>query len=125
MSTDPTQLRRTAQPTTTTRTATRPSESLPLPDRNSSGKDTTSSRFLKTQSIEAINRKNVLQSARYSSGGGNGHPRPSPPAVPSPHVPPPEVNLTQVVTVDVSQQAAAVPASLASLALRSGQRNKL
>ena len=101
----------------------------PLPDRNSSGEETTASRVLKAQSVEALNRKNVLQSARYSSGGGNGHldhlvaPPPSPPAVPPPHVPPPEVKLTQAVTVDVNQQSAAAPASLASPALRSGQRN--
>ena len=50
-------------------------------------------------------------------------PPPSPPAVPPPHVPPPEVKLTQAVTVDVNQQSAAAPASLASPALRSGQRN--
>lgn len=99
----------------------------PLPDRNSSGEEsslalaTAASRVLKAQSVEALNRKNVLQSARYSSGGGNGHlelaPPSSPPAVPPPSVP--DVKLT----VDVNQTVPASAGSLSSPALRTVQRN--
>ena len=61
----------------------------PLPERASSSSaedsNTTSAaatsalRVLKAQSVEALNRKNVLQSARFSSGGVGS-------AVPSPHL---------------------------------------
>ena len=92
----------------------------------------TASRARNPQSFETLNHKKVLQSALQSSGGGNGHldhlvaPPTSLPAVPSSHVPPLKVKVTQVVTVNVNQQTAAKPASLASPALRSGQRiNKL
>lgn len=102
----------------------------PLPDRNASEETTAlataASRVLKAQSVEALNRKNVLQSARYSSGGGVGGPHlelappPSPPAVPPPAVP---TTTTDVkLTVDINPQQVVIP-SLASPALRSGQRN--
>ena len=52
----------------------------PLPERASSAEDSaTSARVLKAQSVEALNRKNVLQSARFSSGIGS-----STAAIPSP-----------------------------------------
>ena len=95
----------------------------PLPERNQSNQvkmdeDTTTlataaSRVLKAQSVEALNRKNVLQSARYSSGGGSGNhldliPPTSliPPPVPPPAVPPivPEVAVKLSVDVTNNQQ---------------------
>lgn len=102
----------------------------PLPDRNQlnqmTDEDTTTAlaaaanRVLKAQSVEALNRKNVLQSARYSCGGGNLldltpalPPTVPPPAIPSPVVPIiPEVKLT----VDVNHQSPTP--SLASPATR-------
>ncbi|XP_057366372.1 mucin-2-like [Daphnia carinata] len=90
----------------------------PVPDRNRSNQmadeETTTalaaaaSRVLKAQSVEALNRKNVLQSARYSSGGGNlldltppSPPSVAPPALPSPVTTVPDIKLT----VDVNQQS--------------------
>lgn len=103
----------------------------PLPDRNASEETTAlataASRVLKAQSVEALNRKNVLQSARYSSGGGVGGPHlelappSSPPAVPPPAVPT-TITTDVKLTVDINPQQVVIP-SLASPALRSGQRN--
>lgn len=60
----------------------------PVPDRSDTLSANGSSRVLKANSVEALNRKNVLQSARVSSGGGNGGiPEPSAPiAVPKAEV---------------------------------------
>lgn len=87
----------------------------PVPDRNQSNQiadeDATTalaaaaSRVLKAQSVEALNRKNVLQSARYSSGGGNLldlTPR-LPPTLPPPAVPSPTAASEIKLTVDVNQ----------------------
>ena len=107
----------------------------PLPERNQSNQvkmdeDTTTlataaSRVLKAQSVEALNRKNVLQSARYSSGGGSGNhldliPPTSliPPPVPPPAVPiVPEVAVKLSVDVTNNQQQQQSP-TLSSSALQ-------
>ena len=114
----------------TTRTATRPSVPVvphsvrPARPCRTWIRAAKRRRLVDPQSSVCGSHQSQERAARYSSGGGNGHPvhlvapPPSPPAVP-----PPEVKLTQAVTVDVNQQSAAAPASLASPALRSGQRN--
>lgn len=110
----------------------------PLPERNQPSNQhvadedtnaaltTAANRVLKAQSVEALNRKNVLQSARYSSGGGSGNhldlmptsSSPPPPALPPPAVPAAALSEPAVkLTVDVNHHPSAT-CSLASPALQ-------